>query len=382
MMELFLKFDINFFSVVMLLLIVMIMSQRRDTMSYSSRLFKMLIIVNIYMLLLEVVSWQFDTLPGSFNWYANYMSNMIFAWSTPLITCVWACYMDYRMFGSVERLKRRLFYSHPIIANTVLIIINLFTPLVFSVSVDNVYAREPGMWLIVLINSMTLFYICYLAYANRSMIQRRIIYVVLMFVCLPAIAAGLQVMLYGVFIMWPMMAVTLVITYIYLETASTSFDYLTGLYSRLRLDEYIDYMISTNQKFGVIMLDLNDFKSINDNYGHHRGDGALVIFSNVLMKVFGSEKMTARFAGDEFLVVTHKLSDEDLGKYKARLAEVVHSRTRNAGVEYDIEFSLGYCAADEFEETSYEKIINCADERMYKDKALTKGTAVNSCNIT
>ncbi len=322
MIEFFLKFDINFFSVILLMLIVLIMSQRRDTMSYSSRLFKLLIFVNIYMLIMEVVSWKFDMLTGTFNWYANYMSNMVFGWSTPMITCVWASYIDYRMFGSMERLKRRWYYIHPMIANTVLFAINVFTPIIFSVNSENVYSRESYMWLIVLINSATLFYICHLAYTNRSVIQRRIIYAVLMFVFLPAITAGLQVVLYGVFVLWPMMAVTLVITYIYLETASTSFDYLTGLYSRLRVDEYIDYMIGTNQAFGVIMLDLNDFKKINDNYGHHKGDGALVIFSNALMKVFSSEKMTARFAGDEFLVITKKLTEMDIVMYKQKTFRV------------------------------------------------------------
>lgn len=369
-------FDINIFSVLLLTLILVVMSQRRDTMSYSSRLFQWLIIVNVYMLLMEIVSWRFDMLPGKFNWYANYASNMVFGWSTPMITCVWASYIDYRMFGSVERLRKRLYYAHPMIANTVLFIVNLFVPIVFSVSADNVYAREPFMWLIVVINSIALFYICYLAYSNRAIIQKRIVYVILMFVFLPAITAGLQVWLYGVFIMWPMMAVTLVITYIYLETASTSFDYLTGLYSRLRVDEYIDYMIGMNQTFGVIMMDLNDFKKINDNFGHHKGDEALIMFSNVLLKVFGEEKMTARFAGDEFLVVTGPLSKEEVSAYRKILKENINSSISNSGAQYEINFGFGFCLSTEFDIPTYEQLVNCADSRMYEDKALGKSASL------
>ncbi|WP_430884634.1 GGDEF domain-containing protein [Fusibacter sp. JL216-2] len=377
MMETLLKFDINFFSVIMLTLILGVMWQRKDTMSYSSRLFRNLIVVNIFMLIMEVVSWQFNGKPGTFNWYANYISNMVFAWSTPLITCVWAMYIDYNMFGSSERLRKKLYYTQPMIINTFLILINLFTPIIFKVNDQNIYSRQPYMWLIVLVNFLTLVYICFLAYKNRSTIRKRIIYAIIIFVSLPALTAGFQVMLYGAFVMWPMMAMTLVGTYIYLETASTSFDHLTGLYSRMRIDEYIDYMISTQQAFDIIMVDLNDFKKINDNYGHHTGDQALILFSNVLSKVFSGEKMVSRLAGDEFLIVTGVLGATGAQAYKETLQNQVDLAVIQSGVDYDVAFSFGHCSIKDFQEPTYEILISCADEQMYREKALTKGKPLN-----
>jgi len=372
MMDLFLKFDINIFSTLMLLLILMIMGQRRDTLSYSSRLFKRLIFVNILMLNLEIVSWMFDLKAGTFNWYANYVSNMAFAWLGPLITCVWASYVDYRMFGSMERLKKKWYYVQPMILNTLLLIVNLFVPIVFSVSPENVYSREPFMWLIIVNNSLMLIYICYLAFKNRAVIQKKIIYMILLFVCLPAVTAGFQVLIYGVFIMWPMMAICLVVTYIYIETASTSFDYLTGLYSRLRLDEYIDYLIGTHQEFGVIMLDLNDFKKINDTYGHHKGDEALIAFSKSLSKVFVREKMVGRFAGDEFIVITSALSQEKRDVYIKELDQILTRLNQFEASPYKLEYSEGYCGSVEFNKVTYKDLVNTADERMYVQKSLKK----------
>jgi len=372
MIELFLKFDISFFSVLMLLLILGTMGQRKDTMSYSSRLFRRLIFVNIFMLMLEIVSWKFDMKPGRFNWYANYISNMLFAWSTPMITCVWASYIDYRIFGSAERLRSRWFYIQPLLANTVLIIINLMVPIIFSVSQTNVYAREPFMWLIVLINSIALLYLCYLAYKNRATIQKEVVFMILLFVLLPAITAGLQVMIYGVFILWPMMAVIIVVTYIFLETTSTSNDYLTGLFSRVRVDEYIDYLLSTNQQFGVIMFDLNDFKQINDTYGHHQGDAALIVFSKALSRVFANEKMVARYAGDEFVVVSNIIDEVQLKMYREQLEEVLDHELRTWKESVEITFSLGYHDCNMTENPSYKILLNEADKKMYIDKRKMK----------
>ncbi len=244
MIDLFLQFDISLYSVLLLCGVLFTMHMQKATESYSGKFFRWLVSVNIYMLIFEIVSWQFDGLPGQFNWYANYISNWLFGWSTPIITCVWASYIDYQMFGSVDRLRKRWFYIYPVVANTILFIINFFSPIVFSVSPDNVYAREPFMWMIIVINTATLFYICWMGYQNRHTIQREIGFVLIMFVAFPAVAAAIQVMVYGAFILWPMMAVTLVITYIFLETVSSSKDYLTGVYSRNRVDQYIDLLLA------------------------------------------------------------------------------------------------------------------------------------------
>ncbi len=372
MLNTFLKFDVSIFSVILLLLILVTLEHRKDTMSYTSRLFRRLVFINIFMLVMEIVSWQFDMKPGSFNWYANYIANMVFGWATPIITCMWAVYVDYRIFGSVKRLRKRWYYMQPIIANTILFTINLFIPIVFRVSPENVYSRQPFMWMIVLINTLTLAYMCGLAYKNRSITPKKVINTILMFVFLPALAAGVQVAVYGVFVMWPTMAVTLVATYIYLETSSTSSDYLTGLYSRIRLDEYIDLLLNTDQEFGVIMLDLNDFKSINDTFGHHIGDEALVLFSNALSKVFHNEKMTGRYAGDEFVIVTHILDETQLEVYNNQIDEFIKYGTEVSQSNYDLSFSMGYQGSVELSAPTYSTMMNAADAKMYSNKKLFK----------
>ncbi len=367
-MEVFLKFDISFFSVFLLLFLYIVIKLRKDNLGISSKLFNISIWVNIYMLILEVISWQFDGKPGAFNYYANYISNMLFAWSTTLLTCVWASYIDYHIFGSIDRLKRRYFYLYPMLINTVFIIINFFRPFIFSVSSDNVYSREGYMWLIVLQNAILLSYLWREAYKNRSKINKEIIFSILIFVIIPSTTAIAQVFLYGVFILWPSMAVTIVITYIFLETISTSRDYLTGLFSRHRLDSYIEHKINEKKAFGLIMIDLDNFKSINDNFGHISGDNALKLFSRALSVSASSDMVIGRYAGDEFLIISSALSGDQLESFTFRIKQSILELEEMSSNKYKIDFSIGYSQWTKENKPSYEDLINVADNNMYINK--------------
>lgn len=363
MMAQFLKFDISFFSVLLLLLMRLIMHLRKETLGMSNKFFKRIVWVNIYMLLLEVLSWQFDRQPGQLSYYLNYFFNMLFAWSTPLITVTWACYIDYKMFGDIDRLKRRVYYAPVTVIATLLLISNFFYPLIFSIDALNVYSREPFMWSLVVLNSFVHFSLIYTAYKHRLEIQREVVFAILLFVLLPAVTAGLQVMIFGVFILWPMMAVTLVIVYIFLETVSSSKDYLTSLFSRFRVDQMVDHQIDSGNQFGVLMIDLNDFKLINDTLGHRQGDKTLVAFSKALKEVFQHEKMVARYGGDEFLVISNVLTEKELNAYCQELTGLVE------GVA---DYSIGYQGTDSCEIVTYETMLNGADMKMYEHKKKKK----------
>ncbi len=359
MMTQFLRFDISLFSVLLLLMMLFIMHLRKETLGVSNKLFKRIVWVNIYMLLLEILTWQFDRQPGQWNYHLNYFFNMLFAWSTPLITIALATYIDYKMFQDIQRLKIRRYYMPILGVVTLLIGLNFFYPLIFSVDGQNIYIREPFMWLLVAINSSVHFYLIYIAYNNRSSVTQEVVSAILLFVFIPAIASVLQVLIFGVFILWPSMAVIIVITYIFLETMSTSKDYLTGLFSRLRADQLIDHLIIDRKSFGVLMIDLNNFKQINDQFGHRQGDRTLIEFGNALKDTFANEKIVARYGGDEFLVVTNILSEEQLERYRHRLSEQMKRM---------LSFSMGYQGTDQCDVVTYEQLLNTADMKMYEDK--------------
>ena len=365
-MDFFLKFDINFFSIFMLLILYLTIKMRKEATGTSSNLFFKLLWMTVFLLILEIFSWVFDRVPGQNT--LNYLSNFLFVWFTTLISSILASYIAYHMFGSYDRLKRRKFYIYPFALTGILLVINFFQPIIFSVSPDNIYSREPFMMLLPIISISLFVYICYLAYKHRAHIQKEIIWVLLLYIFMSVITAFLQVLLFGVFIMWPMMAVTVMITYIFLETVSTSRDYLTGLLSRHRIDDYLEYMLEHNKSFVLVMLDLNNFKSINDTYGHISGDTALQVFSVSLAKHFKKAKVVGRYAGDEFILILEdaKCNDIDTGLKKV---EKEMSRLHETGeIEFPITFSYGCFEHYPDTQISYEDIIHIVDKRMYDNK--------------
>lgn len=371
-METFLRHDINFFCIVLLLLLYLTIKLRKQARGTSNRLFFKLLWMTIFLLVLEVLSWTFDRVPGQ-N-VLNYTFNLLFCLSTSLVIPILASYLDYHIYGSYDRLKKRWFYIQPFILAGLLLLINIFEPVLFSVSVDNIYHRESLMIVMPIINISIFAYLCYLAYKRRAYIQREVIWVIFIYVLIPAIAAFIQVAFFGIFILWPMMAVTVVLTYIFLETISTSRDYLTGLFSRHRIDDYLEYMLKYKKSFILVMIDIDNFKSINDKHGHLSGDLALKAFSKSLSRSFKKAKVVGRYAGDEFILIidNYNLSEmkEKLCKVEVQMEELCDS----GETEFLVTFSYGYYERAENELISYEDIINSVDKMMYCNKESSKTT--------
>jgi diguanylate cyclase (GGDEF)-like protein len=367
-MDFFLKYDVSLLSTFMLLILYITIKFREDTTSVTVRLFNILIWVNIYMLMLEILSWHFDGMSGEFNWYANYVINLLFSWSSPLITCVWASYIDYHMFHSLKRLKKRWFYMQPMIIMTIFMIINFSTPFIFSVNENNIYSREPFVWLIILLNTSMVIYKWVDAYKHKDKINRQIVVSMLAFLLLPTIAAVAQVLIYGAFIIWPIMSITIIVFYIHLETVSTSTDYLTGLMSRYRVDDHISYLINKKQKFGLVIIDLDDFKNINDEFGHAFGDKALRIFSKNLKSSFSKNAIVGRFGGDEFIIITKTLTETEIAINFNKLSKRIKEVSSENKIPFEIKYSFGYYIWDKKDNLNYEELLDLADKDMYKNK--------------
>lgn len=369
-METFLRHDINFFCIVLLLLLYLTIKLRKQAIGTSNRLFFKLLWMTVILLILEVLSWTFDRVPGQ-N-VLNYFFNLLFCWSTSLVIPILASYLDYHIYGSYHRLKRRWFYIHPFILTGLLLLINIFDPVLFSVSVNNIYRRESLMVVMPIINISIFIYLCYLAYKRRAYIQREVIWVIFIYVLIPVVAAFIQVAFFGVFILWPMMAVTVVLTYIFLETISTSRDYLTGLFSRHRIDDYLEYMLKNKKPFILVMIDIDNFKSINDIHGHLSGDLALKAFSKSLNNNFKNAKVVGRYAGDEFILIIDSYSlcetIKRLCKVEAQMKELFDSGETG----FLVTFSYGYYERTLGEIITYEDIINNVDKMMYFNKETTK----------
>jgi len=120
----------------------------------------------------------------------------------------------------------------------------------------------------------------------------------------------------------------------------------------------------------IVFLDLNNFKPINDVYGHSEGDRALTAFSNLMQETFRDSDIFARIGGDEFAVL---LSDTDLDGAEEvidRFHASLKSFNQKARRGYDIEFCYGMVNTANHQDSTVENLLNRADALMYEKKCI------------
>lgn len=104
-------------------------------------------------------------------------------------------------------------------------------------------------------------------------------------------------------------------------------DRLTGVANRMALDSLLERLTvdGQGQPFAVLFIDLNDFKPLNDLYGHDNGDRALIEVARRLRAALRSEDFLARLGGDEFVIVAARRSSMTLSAFKAKLQAVIET---------------------------------------------------------
>jgi diguanylate cyclase (GGDEF)-like protein len=155
----------------------------------------------------------------------------------------------------------------------------------------------------------------------------------------------------------------------------TSFkDEVTGLYNRrffsLRLEEELSRYRRFNHPVSVVLLDLDLFKSVNDQYGHTVGDETLREVAQILMKHSRGINVVSRYGGDEFAVLLVETSKAGARLYADRIREVVakypfsHGNTMTA--------SFGVASLPDDEAGTAEDLFRAADEALYTAKRAGK----------
>ena len=156
-----------------------------------------------------------------------------------------------------------------------------------------------------------------------------------------------------------------------LQTASVT-DTLTGIGNRMALrkdfDSYLDKDIQ------VLMLDIDNFKSINDVYGHMQGDNALVATGSLIASQFGKEHCY-RYGGDEFLIIVPGMSGSEVKEridYLMANKPVLEEDPDRGPVNY----SIGCCSGRPTNNLELSMLLNRSDELMYEAKEKGKNQAV------
>ena len=150
------------------------------------------------------------------------------------------------------------------------------------------------------------------------------------------------------------------------------YDPLTGLANRYLLRDRFEHVAAQAQRHGSVhaltLLDLDEFKQVNDRFGHAAGDEALIFLSARLTDLVRGEDTVARLGGDEFVLILMDADPDSIGLIVRRLGESLASFAPSGLGPLGLSFSAGvaYCPVDGM---TLERLLQAADKRLYAAKA-------------
>ena len=277
-----------------------------------------------------------------------------------------------------ENEKRRLIFMIPSLILILLSFISIWTGWVYYIDANGNYARGPINFIQFVVVA---FYLTFIgissfikSFMKKNYAVRKIHMSIIFYSLVPLLGVILQYTVNEISNkLYPLIlssfTISSLIIYLRLLQNQVQTDYLTEIPNRIQFMKYLSSKMNHDaSNLYLFILDINDFKFINDNFGHLEGDRVLKILSSNLKNF---SKLTgyfiARFAGDEFVIIA-ELKKKTLEEALDLINKYINKANQELNDErYNLSVSVGSALYDE-SITSIREFINKADLDMYKEK--------------
>ena len=336
----------------------------------GEKIFDVMLWLTIAGCFIEALTFVIDGKIFPFCRAVSYALNSFLFIATCSVGFLWCLYVDFRIYNSMRRVRSRAgWLAIPLAVDVVMNIINLSgCGIVFTISEGNVYARGS----LVAASYIILFFyfiysICLVDFSKRSGLHVRF-FPVYYFVLPVMVGTLVQGFAYGITMGWACVAIALLFIYIQTQSLNSYIDSLSGLYNRRYMDCILG-MQKNNAKVSVygIMIDVNDFKRINDLYGHSRGDDAIRSIGSILSDAIPTNGLAVRYAGDEFVVLLRVDEEAAVQAVMQRIQENVEQFNQAGQAPYTLSLAMG-CSRFDASAGDAEEFFSAMDAQMYAAK--------------
>jgi diguanylate cyclase (GGDEF)-like protein len=315
----------------------------------------------------DPIAYSMKGMPGLLPRVLVYSTSTWLFASNMLAGYFWVRFLAFYLNGGLPR-RSRIVLNGVVVFSLLLLVVNLFVPIVFSVSENNLYSRSYCYMYFLVVDYLLVVYslvIYFKSKANGGFLKFFPIWVYVV----PILIGGVvQTIFYGISVIPTSIAVSIAGVLAGLQNDMIYRDQLTGLFNRSYLHHLLEkYKKRPKLHITGVMIDLNGFKHINDEFGHAMGDDALVETAHVLQSVVNDTGCVVRYAGDEFVVL--------LNTHDSVAVQMCLSEIRNAFDEFNKKKSKPYslfasigCHKFNMLTESTDEFINVIDRRMYEDK--------------
>lgn len=304
----------------------------------------------------------------------NWIGNIAYYILNGTIAYFWPLFTEYKMSASYEKVKRKAFiYGIPLAIDALLIASAPFNGIVFTVSEDNIYSRSGYFFII---PSVLIFAYIILGtaniYINRKKEGKYMLFPAIYFVTPVSLGIIIQSLHYGISLTFIGIAIGLTGVYMSTQNESAYIDQLCGVYNRRYYNDFVRSFCGSGKKDSSltgILIDMDNFKPINDNFGHQAGDKALMIFAEVLRKNMSDIGFAVRYGGDEFILITRQ-SEESAVAAVENIQKEIDAINASGESEFTLGFSYGMATIQPNSDS--DDFLNAMDARMYEMKKARK----------
>jgi diguanylate cyclase (GGDEF)-like protein len=369
---------LNAYSLAILLIIYFHARRSLEHGNLSDRLYMWLLHTTALLLGLDVLS-RFDGNASPLYVLFNHIGNFLMFLLNLVLPSLWVAYVHFQVHHDERRIRRLIYPLFTVNAiNACALTLSQCFGWFYYIDAENVYHRGPFFLIPVTVVIALIVVAIAIIVINRRNLDRKSFFSLVFFAIPPFVSIILQVRYYGFSLVMNGVVLSLLVVFLNIQNHSMYTDYLTGLSNRKRLDAYLREKISlsTREKaFSAILIDINNFKYINDTYGHSVGDHALQTVAKLLKSCLRASDFIARYGGDEFCIVLDISNQPDLEAVVGRINDCAENHNRTGSHLYRLEFSMGYALYDCAAHGGAEEFLKQIDMLMYEDKQGSRSRA-------
>ena len=360
---------VNVIAVVMMLFLLRYYWENEKRYHADDRVFFAMAIIVIVGAVAEIVSYLIDGQDVACGRLINYASNTLSFAGTVSVGFLWCIYVDLHVHKNYSKSQENAKIAMvPWVVEIAVLFLNLFdTDIMFSISADNVYARGPFVAMGYVTLLIYFAYSILLARGSKKQSVQENFFPVQYFLapCLVGVVA--QFIWYGITTSWISVAIAMLFVQMQADSENLLTDALSGIYNRRYLNRVLNKVEANKAKslYGI-MMDINDFKEINDKHGHNKGDRAICVMGDILLDSIPDGGIPIRYAGDEFVVLLADVEQDCVDQTIENIEKHIRRFNESGTEPFTLSLAIGQTKLGATDDA--ESFLSHMDEKMYEEK--------------
>jgi len=295
----------------------------------------------------------------------TYVCYLLLYFSMMLIGPLWVLIIELHITSCNSKLLRSLI-NYISLVGVAGLFINIFIPIIFNVDSFCRYNRGQFFWLYIVF-ALFFYSVGVLIYIRKLKYTGFItLFPVYQFFFPVLICIILHLIFTDISIIWTGCSVSVVLMFISLQNENICIDKLTGLYNRYYLERFSHYF-KKQGNLCFMMMDINGFKKINDQYGHSEGDNALIMASDAARLSVGTEGSIIRYSGDEFIILLNTSDTVVADKCIEDINNNLKIANKFSKRPYEVSVSVGYGIFD-MKQIELDEALVIIEGKMFNEK--------------